>query len=70
MEILILLIPMSVVIALLIGAAFWWSAESGQFDDLDNPGQRILLDDDAPIAVAGDMKNVGDTHPKPSTHRI
>ncbi len=52
MEILILLIPMSVVIALLIGAAFWWSAESGQFDDLENPGQRILLDDDAPIVAA------------------
>lgn len=51
MEILILLIPMSVVIALVIGAVFWWSAESGQFDDLDNPGQRILLDDDKPAAI-------------------
>jgi cbb3-type cytochrome oxidase maturation protein len=50
-EILILLIPMSVVIALVIGAVFWWSAESGQFDDLDNPGQRILLDDDKPAAM-------------------
>ncbi len=58
MEILILLIPMSVVIALLIGVAFWWSAESGQFDDLDNPGQRILLDDDAPAAAASDMKSI------------
>ena len=51
MEILILLIPMSVVIALAIGAAFWWSADSGQFDDLESPGQRILLDDDQPIAI-------------------
>ena len=51
MEILILLIPMSVVIALAIGVAFWWSAESGQFDDLESPGQRILLDDDQPIAI-------------------
>ena len=58
MEILILLIPMSVAIALLIGAAFWWSAESGQFDDLDNPGGRILLDDDAPIAAETESKNV------------
>ena len=48
MEILILLIPMSVVLALVIGAAFWWSAESGQFDDLEGPGQRILMDDDRP----------------------
>lgn len=46
MEILILLIPLGVVIALAIGAAFWWSAQNGQFDDLDSPGQRILMDDD------------------------
>ncbi len=60
MEILILLIPMSVVIALLIGAAFWWSAESGQFDDLENPGQRILLDDDAPIVAATALAKADD----------
>jgi cbb3-type cytochrome oxidase maturation protein len=52
-EILILLIPLGVVIAFVIGAAFWWSAENGQFDDLDNPGQRILLDDDQPPSVPG-----------------
>ena len=51
MEILILLIPLSVVLALVIGAAFWWSAESGQFDDLDGPGHRILMDDDRGPAV-------------------
>jgi cbb3-type cytochrome oxidase maturation protein len=46
MEILLLLIPVSVVLALLIGAAFWWSVASGQFDDLDGPAHRILADDD------------------------
>ena len=50
MEILILLIPLSVLLALVIGVAFWWSAESGQFDDLDGPGQRILMDEDRPPA--------------------
>ena len=34
MEILMLLIPMSVVLVALIAAAFWWSVRSGQFDDL------------------------------------
>ena len=48
MEILILLIPLGVAIAFGVGAAFWWSAANGQFDDLENPGQRILLDDDQP----------------------
>jgi len=49
MEILILLIPLSVVLVLLIGAAFWWSVKSGQFDDLEGPAHRIVTDDDSPI---------------------
>jgi cbb3-type cytochrome oxidase maturation protein len=47
MEILYLLIPLSVALAFLIGAAFWWSVASGQFDDLEGPAHRILLDDDS-----------------------
>ncbi len=50
MEILMLLIPLSVVLALLIGAAFWWSVVSGQFDDLEGPAHRILADDDGHVA--------------------
>ena len=51
MEILILLIPLSVLLALAIGVVFWWSAENGQFDDLEGPGHRILMDDDQPPAA-------------------
>jgi cbb3-type cytochrome oxidase maturation protein len=47
-DILYMLIPLSVVLAFLIGAAFWWAARSGQFDDLDGPAHRILADDDNP----------------------
>jgi cbb3-type cytochrome oxidase maturation protein len=47
-EILYLLIPLSVVLVFLIGAAFWWSVKSGQFDDLEGPAHRILTDDDSP----------------------
>jgi len=46
MDIPFLLIPLAVVLAFLIGAAFVWSVRSGQFDDLDGPAQRVLLDDD------------------------
>jgi len=46
MEILLLLLPLSVVLVFLIGAAFWWSVESGQFDDLEGPAHRILTDED------------------------
>ena len=48
MDILFMLIPLSVVLALLIGAGFWWAATHGQFDDLDGPAHRILADDDRP----------------------
>jgi cbb3-type cytochrome oxidase maturation protein len=46
MEILYLLVPLSVVVVFLIAIAFWWSLRSGQFDDLEGPGYRILMDDD------------------------
>ncbi len=46
MEILMLLIPLSVVLVALIGLVFWWSVESGQFDDLEGPAHRILNDDE------------------------
>lgn len=48
MESLYLLIPLSVLIAIIIGGLFWWAGRSGQFDDLEGPGHRILQDDDRP----------------------
>lgn len=46
MESLYLLIPVSVVLVFLIGLVFWWSVRSGQFDDMEGPAYRILMDDD------------------------
>ena len=51
MEILYLLIPLSVVLVFLIAAVFWWSLKSGQFEDLEGPAYRILMDDDQPKQV-------------------
>ena len=48
MEILYLLIPLSVVLVFAIAIVFWWSVKSGQFDDLEGPGFKILMDDDGP----------------------
>lgn len=50
MESLYLLIPISVVLVFLIGVAFWWSLRSGQFDDMEGPAYRVLMDDDRPHA--------------------
>lgn len=49
MDILYLLIPMSVVLVFLIGVVFWWSLKHGQFEDLEGPAYRILMDDDGPV---------------------
>ena len=49
MEILYLLVPLAMVLAGVIVWAFLWSIRSGQFDDLEGPAHRILMDeDDAP----------------------
>lgn len=51
MEILYLLVPLSLVLVFVIGAIFWWSLKSGQFEDLEGPGYRILMDDDRPVPL-------------------
>lgn len=48
MEILYLLIPLSVVLIFLIVWIFLWAVKSGQFDDMEGPAHRILMDDDRP----------------------
>ncbi|TCO82262.1 cbb3-type cytochrome oxidase maturation protein [Plasticicumulans lactativorans] len=48
MEILYLLIPLAVIIMIVAAWAFVWSVKSGQFDDLEGPAHRILMDDDDP----------------------
>lgn len=46
MDILYLLIPLSVVLVLLILAGLWWAVDRGQFDNLEQEGERIFLDSD------------------------
>lgn len=63
MEILYLLIPVSVVLVFLIGIGFWWSIRSGQFDDLEGPAYRILMDDDRPRQAKNGLPEPGDSTP-------
>lgn len=50
MESLYILIPLSVVLVFVIGAVFWWSLRSGQYDDMEGPAYRLLMDDRDPEA--------------------
>ena len=56
MESLYLLIPLSIVLVFVIGVVFWWSVKSGQFDDLEGPGYRMVVDDDDPPVENGVKK--------------
>jgi cbb3-type cytochrome oxidase maturation protein len=48
MDILYMLVPLSVVLVLAIVGVLAWSVRSGQFDDVEQEGERILEDDDSP----------------------
>ena len=56
MEIMYLLVPLSVVLVFVIGVVFWISVRGGQFDDLEGPAYRVLMDDDKPGAAAAPDK--------------
>ena len=45
MDILYLLIPLSALLVLAIIGVFAWALESGQFDDLEREGERVLEDE-------------------------
>ena len=46
MSILYVLIPLALILLGLAVWAFFWAVGSGQFDDLDTPAVRIVMDDD------------------------
>jgi cbb3-type cytochrome oxidase maturation protein len=50
MESLFILIPLSLLLVVLLAWILHWSIKSGQFDDLNGPGESILMDDDVPVS--------------------
>jgi cbb3-type cytochrome oxidase maturation protein len=49
MEVLYLLIPLALVLVAGIVWALMWAIRSGQFDDMEGPAHRILMDEDEPM---------------------
>lgn len=47
MDILFVLIPLSVVLVFAVIGVFAWALNSGQFDDLEREGERILGGDES-----------------------
>lgn len=46
MNILFALIPLAIILLVFAIWGFFWAVRTGQFDDLDTPAVRILLDDE------------------------
>ncbi|MFP4062725.1 MAG: cbb3-type cytochrome oxidase assembly protein CcoS [Halochromatium sp.] len=46
MEVIYGLIPGMLLLGLVAVGVLFWAARSGQFDDLEGDGQRILMDED------------------------
>jgi cbb3-type cytochrome oxidase maturation protein len=47
MEVIYIILPLAILVAAVALGAFFWAVHRGQFDDLDTPAQRMLIDDDA-----------------------
>jgi len=45
MEIITFLIPLALILALFFIGGFIWMTMKGQYDDLETPGHRMLLDE-------------------------
>jgi cbb3-type cytochrome oxidase maturation protein len=64
MEVLYLFVPLSMlVVAGLVWAAFW-AIRNNQFEDLEGPAHRILMDDDDPKIPTRDEASETEGEPK------
>ncbi len=53
MSVVYIALPVALLLAIAGVVAFIWATKSGQMDDLETPGQRVLFDDD-PISTPDD----------------
>ncbi len=44
-----MLIPIALMLVVIIGGALFWAIRSGQYEDMEGPAHRILMDDDDPL---------------------
>jgi cbb3-type cytochrome oxidase maturation protein len=49
MEVIFIVLPLALALAAVACAAFYWAVHRGQYDDLDTPPLRILVEDTRPV---------------------
>ncbi len=62
MEVLPLLIVISLAMLAFAVWLFFRMSDSGQFDDVEGPARRILMDDDRPTGDSQEMSKTIDRH--------
>jgi cbb3-type cytochrome oxidase maturation protein len=56
-ENLLFLFALTLVFVVVAAVGILWAIKSGQFDDLEGPAQRILMDDDDPLIPFNRLKS-------------
>lgn len=54
---LVFLLGLTVLFILLMGFGIFWAIKSGQFDDMEGPAQRILMDEDDPMLPSAQLSD-------------
>ncbi len=55
--VLLFLFALTLVFVVFAAVGVLWAIRSGQFDDMEGPAQRILMDDDDPLIPFHGLKN-------------
>ena len=60
MDVVFALVAVSVVLVIAIAIVLIWAIRSGQFEDMEGPAWRVLMDDDRPIVRDEAHKGIDD----------
>lgn len=52
----VFLLALTIVFVALAAVGILWAIKNGQYDDMDGPAQRILMDDDDPMIPFNRLK--------------
>ena len=59
---LLFLLAITLVFSGLAAVGVLWAVKNGQYDDLEGPAQRILMDDDDPMVPFRNLNQSSDRH--------
>ena len=65
MEVVFGLVGVSLLLLAVIAAVLLWAVRSGQFEDMEGPAWRVLMDDDRPPAPPPDAADARRDEPPP-----